>query len=132
MFYSTFLFTIRKFFYLFDYFFPFPFFPVGLLCNVGLYVMANSPIYFPIISNLTSTGLYSFPVYTPTIDPTISGVTIQFLKWVLIIGGFSPGCKFFFEFLNLVKSFWYLPLKPFDLFNFLLILLLNKSYNESV
>ena len=74
----------------------------ALPCLVGLYVNENSPKYLPIISNLISTGLNTLPLYTPTMLPTISGITIQFLKWVLTVAGFSPGWQFFLAFLHLL------------------------------
>lgn len=40
---------------------------------------------------LISTWLKVFPLYTPTMDPTISGRMTMSLKWVLTTSGFSMG-----------------------------------------
>lgn len=45
---------------------------------------------------LLQTWLKVFPLYIPTIDPTISGTMIMFRKWVLTISGFSFGGASFF------------------------------------
>lgn len=49
---------------------------------------------------LISTWLNVFPLYTPTILPTISGTMIMFRKCVFTTSGFSPGTVSFFAFLN--------------------------------
>lgn len=45
---------------------------------------------------LISTWLKVLPLYTPTIDPTISGRMIMSLRWVFTTSGFSMGGASFF------------------------------------
>lgn len=53
--------------------------------------MENSPRYWPIISAVTNTKLNTFPLYTATWEPIISGTIIMFLKCVLTAAGLSNG-----------------------------------------
>ena len=50
------------------------------------------------LRTLISTWLNVFPLYTPTMLPTISGTMIMFLKWVFTTSGFSFGGASFLAF----------------------------------
>ena len=75
---------------------------------------------------LISTFENTFPVWIPTTDPTISGVMMQFLRWVLTATGLVPtSVHSLLDFLTLIMKRVYLCLRP--LANLLLYLAGNKS-----
>ena len=77
-------------------------------------------------STLISTLEKTFPVWMAMTDPTISGVIMQSLKWVLTGVGLAPGSTHsFLDFLTFIKNLWYLC------FKFLANLLLYLAGNNS-
>merc|ERR1719464_2570623 len=79
---------------------------------------------------LISTWLKVLPLYTPTIDPVISGTIIMFLRRVLTTSGFSlGGASFFFLRSFLIKAMG-LRLRPRE--NFRLIRQGNNSMSCSL
>src|SRR3989344_4244782 len=62
-------------------------------CLLNLRVGENSPNLCPTISSLTRTGIKSFPLWTPKVNPTISGEIVDLRDQVFITAkepGFKP------------------------------------------